>query len=86
MTDADIDRRLAVLENEIAHVRNDISEMRQELKYLSGHLAQIANDQLKRIHDLENKQSANTEKWEAHKGEHAREANNQKIFHSINLF
>lgn len=44
---------LAVLKNDVDHIRTDIAEMRKDLKYLSSHQAQIGNDQLKRIMAME---------------------------------
>lgn len=74
---------MAVLNNEVQHMRQDMAEMRQELKYLSGHIAQIANDQLKRINDLEKCDSAREERWTAHREEHTREAKNQYTFATV---
>lgn len=67
---------LAVLQNEMQHMRQDVSEMRQEMKYLSGHIAQVANDQLTRITAIET--------WrDGHKEEHKKESSNQRWFAGI---
>jgi phosphoenolpyruvate carboxylase len=76
-------RILAVLQNEMQHVRADISEMRQEVKDLSMLITQIANDQLNRIIELEKDKSATDERWIAHKEVHAREVKNQHVFAGV---
>lgn len=75
---------LAVIQNELAHLKHAIeersdedrrerAEIKQELKYLSTQIVQISNDLLKRITELEKSDSQRAERWTAHKEEHARE-------------
>lgn len=74
---------LAVLKNEMEHVRRDIADLRKDLKYLSTQIVQIANDQLARITELEKRDIARDERWSAHKDEHAREVRMQRAFSGI---
>lgn len=67
---------LAVLKNEMEHVRRDIAEMREEMKKFGSLLTQTASDTIERITVLET--------WrEGHRDEHEREARHQRIFASV---
>jgi septal ring factor EnvC (AmiA/AmiB activator) len=109
---------LAVLQNEIAHVRQDIadvrrdiSELKSEWKFMSTHVVAIGNDAIARSSTNEKRidvlsslvetiarsveklsttatenathRVAMTERWIAHKEEHARENKNQATFAAV---
>jgi TolA-binding protein len=74
---------LAVVQNDIKHIRQDVEDMRKELKYLSTQIVLIANDQLARITDLEKDATAYTERWKAHEREHAKEMGQQRVFAGV---
>lgn len=74
---------LAVLSNEIGHIRESQSEMRVDITKLSDLVAQVAKDHTERITDLERCQAVDVERWESHRAEHQRQFGVQSIISAI---
>ncbi len=94
MPDNDTRVTLAVLATKLEHMQRsidgmrqdrarDVSQMQSEIRFLSSQVAQMNKDTLKRIVELEKRESASTEWKSSHKAEHIKDAKTQRVFAGV---
>lgn len=74
---------LAVLDNEMKHIREDIQDLRSDVTKWGDQVAQVARDHTSRIATLEQLEAVDQERWVAHRAEHQRQIGIQAVISAI---